>query len=236
MRVPPFRPAISIALLCALALLAAGGCGDGGGGEEATTAKEAATTAKAKATSTATPEPKPATPDSDAGPPPPSEKPTNSAPPASAFQPKPHHDSGGGAEQFIVKGADNSVQKFGAEAEPSELEAAATALHAFLDARAERNWTAACAYLSAETKHGFAQLAGGSHPTTCATSLATLSGKVPTATLREAAIADVGSLRREGARAFLIYRGAPQGTIYAIPVIDEHGAWKVASLAGTPLN
>jgi hypothetical protein len=224
----------SLAFLCSLVALALTGCG--GGGEEATTAKEAETSDKANATRRAPPEPKPAASPSDAGPPAPSEKPTEPAPPASAFQPKPHHDSGGGADQFVVKGADNSVQEFGAEADESELEAAATALHAFLDARAERNWAAACTYLSAETKHGFAQITSASHPAGCATTLATLSGKVPTATLREAAIADVASLRSEGKRGFLIYRGAPEGTVYAISMAKERDRWKVASLAGISLN
>lgn len=108
-------------------------------------------------------------------------------------------------------------------------------MHAFLDARAARNWAAACAYLSAETKHGFAQLATGAKPATCPAALAGLSGKVLTATLREAAIADVGSLRSEGEQAFLIYHGA-QGVTYAIPVSREGGAWKIASLTGTPLS
>ncbi len=158
---------------------------------------------------------------------------------AAEFTPKPHHDSGGGSAQFEVKGGDNSVQEFGAEASESELQAAATALHGFLDARAERNWAAACAYLSKATKQGFAQLgAGGSGAAGrgCAAILGALSGRVPTSTLREAAAADVGSLRRQGDRGFLIFRGAPKGTIYAISVAREGDAWKVASLSGVPLS
>jgi hypothetical protein len=51
----------------------------------------------------------------------------------------------------------------------------------------------------------------------------------------EAQKADVGSLRTEGDRAFVIYQGIG-GTILAMPMANEEGAWKVASLAGTPLN
>ena len=155
------------------------------------------------------------------------------------FHPKPHHDSGGGAAQFEVKGGDNSVQEFGAEASEAELEQAATALHGFLDARAERNWATACGYLSKATAQSFSQLgAGGSGSGAkgCAANLAALTGKTPTSTLREAAVADVGSLRTEGEQAFLIYRGAPKGTIYAIPIAKEGAAWKVASLSGVPLS
>ena len=70
----------------------------------------------------------------------------------------------------------------------------------------------------------------------CAATLAALSGKSPTSTLREAAIADVGSLRSEGDRAFLIYRGAEEQRSTRSPMAREDGEWKVASLAGVPLS
>ena len=67
---------------------------------------------------------------------------------ASNFAPKHHTDSGGGSKQVEVKGGDNSVQEFGGEADTSELDKAATALHNFLDARVESNWAATCTYMS----------------------------------------------------------------------------------------
>ena len=152
-------------------------------------------------------------------------------PPASAFHPKPHHDSGGGSGQFRVKGGDNSVQEYGAEASAGELDRAAAALHGFLDARAERNWAAACSYLSAAAREGLAQGSAG-----CPAGLAALTGKASPATLREAARADVGALRAEGTRGFLIYRGPPAGTVYAVSVSRDGGAWKLDSLAGVPLS
>lgn len=156
---------------------------------------------------------------------------------ASEFKPRPHDDSGGGAEQFKVKGGDNSVQEFGAEAGTSELEAAATVLHNFLDARAEGNWAAVCQYLSKSTIESFEQLAaqtkGGA--TSCGAILAGITNPNAQAALKvEAEKADVGSLRTEGGQAFLIY--TTDGTILAMPMADEAGTWKVASLAGTPLN
>lgn len=224
------RTATATTLLVLLSLAAAlAGCG--GGGEEST----APTSAAAAAAPTTPPDsPKSAKASESPGPHP--GQTTGPGPPASAFHPEPHHDSRGGSAQFIVKGGDNSVQEFGAEASESELQAAAGALHAFLDARAERNWAAACTYLSTETKQGFAQLGTSAKPASCPTSLAALSGKVPSATLREAAIADVVSLRAEGNRGFLLYRGAPKGTLYAISMTKDQGSWRVASLAGTPLN
>lgn len=225
------RLALQLTLTWLLTAAAIGGCGGSGGDSTASTASTEAHPSAAKTTPGASKEAKPGGGSTGSG--------TGSAepgPPASAFVPRHHHDSGGGSAQFRVKGGDNSVQEFGAEAGESELQAAATALHGFLDARAARNWAAACAYLSVATKEGFAQLNATSQPRSCAATLATLSGKVPTATLREAAVADVGSLREEGGQAFLIYRGPPKGTVYAIPMAREDGAWKLASLAGTPLN
>lgn len=158
---------------------------------------------------------------------------------ASKFVPKQHTDSGGGSKQFMAKGGDNSVQEFGGEADTSELDKAATALHNFLDARAEKNWAAACTYMAKSILQSFETLAAQSKQAKgkgCAATQEALSGRVLKSELESAAKADVGSLRIEGDRAFIIYRGVPKGTVYAISMSKEAGAWKVASLGGTPLN
>jgi hypothetical protein len=158
---------------------------------------------------------------------------------AAEFEPKPHHDSGGGSTQYEVKGGDNSVQEFGQEAGESEFEAAATALHDFLDARAAGDWDATCRYLSKSTAESFEKLAargkqGGD--TSCGAVLGGLINPNAAQSMREeAAKADIGSLRTEGDQAFLIYT-AGGDTILAMPMAREGGGWKVASLAGTPLN
>jgi hypothetical protein len=163
----------------------------------------------------------------------------SSAGSASSFVPKHHKDSGGGSEQFKVKGGDNSVQEFGAEADTSELDAAATALHDFLDARAEGNWAAACNYMSKSVTESFEKLAaqgGAKGDTSCAATLEKLINPNAKALMKaEAAKADVGSLRIEGGQAFVIYTGT-EGTVLAMPMANEGGAWKVAGLAGTPLS
>jgi hypothetical protein len=158
---------------------------------------------------------------------------------AAAFTPKEHRDSGGGAAQYQVKGGDNSVQEFGQEAGASEFEAAATALHNFLDARAEGNWAAACQYLSKSTTESFEQLAAQAksiEDKSCGAILGKLTNPAAKqAMAEEAAKADIGSLRIEGDQAFLIYTAGSK-TILAVPMANEGGKWKVASLAGTPLN
>jgi hypothetical protein len=158
---------------------------------------------------------------------------------AADFAPKQHEDSGGGSEQFKVKGGDNSVQEFGEEADSTELDAAAVALHNFLDARAEANWAAACDYMSQSTIKSFEQLASqsqGLEGASCGEVLEQVTNPAARSSMKaEAENANVGSLRLEGEQAFVIYTGV-DGTILAMPMANEGGEWKVASLAGTPLN
>ncbi len=158
---------------------------------------------------------------------------------AADFVPKKHNDSGGGSEQYRVKGGDNSVQEFGEEADDSEFEAAATALHDFLDARAEGNWAATCEYMSTTMIESFEKLATvakQADDTSCGAILAGLTNPAAKQSMKtEAEQADVGSLRVEGDQSFLIYT-AVGDTILAMPMANEDGVWKVASLSGTPLN
>jgi hypothetical protein len=158
---------------------------------------------------------------------------------AANFNPKHHSDTGGGSAQYKVKGGDNSVQEFGEEAEPEEFHAAAAALHDFLDARAEGNWDAACGYMSKAIIESFEKLAAHAkqiEAKSCAEILEKLTNPAAKAAMKaEAAKADVGSLRVEGDRSFVIYTGI-KGDVLAMPMANESGEWKVASLAGTPLQ
>lgn len=155
------------------------------------------------------------------------------------FVPRQHDDSGGGSEQFKVKGGDNSVQEFGEEGEPSEFEAAAAVLHNFLDARAAGDWDAACGYMSKETIESFEELGRQSKQIEDRSCGGVLEAVINPAAMQsleeEAETADVGSLRIEDETAFLIYTGL-DGAILAMPMANESGAWKVAGIAGTPLN
>ncbi len=157
---------------------------------------------------------------------------------ATDFVPRHHHDSGGGSQQYLVKGGDNSVQEFGVEADAAERDAAAAALHDFLDARAEGNWAAACDYLSKSTLESFEKLAAQTKEagaTGCEATLRELTNPSARRAMKaEAAEADVGSLRIEGERAFVIYTA--ERTVFAMPVANQGGVWKVASLAATPIS
>jgi hypothetical protein len=163
----------------------------------------------------------------------------SSGPSASEFTPKHHSDSGGGSAPYKTKGGDNSVQEFGAEADTSEFEAAATALHNFLDARADGNWAATCNFVSKTITQSLEKLAAQAKQLKdkgCAALLKALTNPAAAPALKtEAEQANVRSLRTEGEQAFVLYTG-PHGAILAMPMANEGGAWKVSSLSGTPLN
>ncbi|HEX2096368.1 MAG TPA: hypothetical protein VHF50_03255 [Solirubrobacterales bacterium] len=147
-------------------------------------------------------------------------------------------DSGGGSEEFVTPGGDNSVQEFGSEAAEADVEDAAAVLHAFLEARAAGNWAKACKQLAADVLESFQQFTERSpqlRGKECPEVLGGLSGPGTKEARREAAIADVGALRVEGDQGFVLYHGA-QDTPYAIPMRLEDGRWKVAALAGVPLS
>jgi len=151
--------------------------------------------------------------------------------------PEPLKVSGGGSAQYRVQGGDNSVQEFGEEGDESELEEAAAVLHGYLVARAEEDWAGACATLSSQVKDQLQVLASRSDELKgkgCAEILQALTPTLPPSIRRQSTIVDAGSLRIEGDRAFLIFRGMEAST-YAILMTQDDGAWKVNSLASTPL-
>lgn len=137
-----------------------------------------------------------------------------------------------------TKGADNSVQAFGAEGQEDEASQAASTLAAYLNARASKDWSAACEEASEELQEELAKLIAqakargdAEKPKGCAETLEALFGKSPAATLKEAAqIEQVLSFRiREDDYAYLIYE-APEGAVRFIAMKDDDGTWKVNTL------
>lgn len=146
--------------------------------------------------------------------------------------------SGGGSEQFRSKGGDNSIQEFGEEGDESELEEAAAALHSFYVSRAEEDWTRACSYLTGSMQQQLEQLAAQSpqlKSKDCGAILHAFTRPLPASVRRETTVVDAGSLRTEGDQSFLIYRGEG-GDVFAMPMKEEDGAWKVGLLAATPVS
>ena len=157
---------------------------------------------------------------------------------AAEVEPAPLKVSGGGAEQFQVKGGDNSIQTWGEESDESQLAAAAEAVHGFYVARAGEEWAEACRYLGApllQQLRRFATQSGKEVPA-CAELLKMLTRHpLPASVRRESTIVDAGSLRIGEDNSFLIYRG-DDGTVFAMPVVEEDGAWKVTLLSPTTLG
>ena len=146
--------------------------------------------------------------------------------------------SGGGAEQFRTKGGDNSIQEYGAEGDESELQEVAEIVHSFYVARAEEKWDAACSYLSKGNIEQLEQLAAQSPQfkgSGCAPILKAFTRPLPAAVQREITSVDAGSFRHDDEQGFLVYYGADQ-TVYAMPLRNEDGSWKVSALSGSAIG
>jgi hypothetical protein len=143
--------------------------------------------------------------------------------------------TGGAAAEFRKAGSDNSIQSFGHEGSEGERRQAAAALHAFLDAGARGDLRAACEQLSGPAKRAMAAFVSPALARQgCVPALGALWKDVPDRTFEEAAQADVGSLRVDGPRAFVLYHGA-RGSDYQMPMVREDGEWKVATISASPL-
>jgi hypothetical protein len=227
-------------LAAALAAVGLAACG-GGGSSTSTSAAGVATTPTAAApattgattptTSTATTPASTAT----ATTPTATTKPAETTPRPSTTSTSPSGGSGGGAASFRAPSGDNSIPDYGSEAPASERERAATALAAFLRARANGEWSTACTYLSAATRTQFERLLGSvkAKASGCARVLAELSkgsaAHAETLTLT----AGVAALRIKGTSAFALFHG-PKGSKYVMPMRNEGGAWKMSQLAPLP--
>jgi hypothetical protein len=155
------------------------------------------------------------------------------------FDAPPLKVSGGGSKQFVQKGGDNSIQEFGDESDESELEEVAGAVYGFYVARAKGEWDKACSYLAKSNVESLEQLASQSpkfKDKGCGPILESFTRPLPPSVNREITTVDAGSFRHEGKQGFFIYRGAPKGTVYAMPMREEGGEWKVGALSGVALN
>lgn len=146
--------------------------------------------------------------------------------------------SGGGSEQFRVKGGDNSIQEYGEESDEAELQEVAEIVHGFFVARAEEKWDTACSYLARSNVEQLEQLASQSSEfkgAGCGPILKAFTRPLPASIQREITTVDAASFRDDGEQGFLIYYGADR-TPSAMPLRSEDGTWKVAALSGTTLG
>jgi hypothetical protein len=158
------------------------------------------------------------------------------------FTPPPLEVSGGGSEQFIQKNGDNSIQEYGDEGGESELQEVAETVYDFFVARGHGEWEKACGYLTKSSVESLEQLIAQSPELKgggCAVALKSFTQPLPPSRSRQinkmVSTIDAASFRHEGEQGFLIYYGAPGKTVYAMPMNNEDGEWKVGSLAGDQL-
>jgi len=134
-----------------------------------------------------------------------------------------------------VPGADNSVQEYGVESDESERREASIALQAYLNARAEEDWGAACALLAKKPMEQLERLQRaaakqGKKLDGCPQTMALLrEGEAQSE--EQARITEVLSFRGggdiSGDPSYLIYLAPPGKTLFSMPMYSEGGAWKV---------
>jgi len=141
------------------------------------------------------------------------------------------------------KGSDNSIQVFGVEGEESDASKATRSLSAYMAALGAGAWEEACQQASAQFKEQLAQLIeqakakeGAEKPEGCAQTLELLLGGARgAATFASQAPTEVLSFRVEAPYAYLIYEDA-EGSVRAIAMAEEDGAWKVNVLQPSELQ
>ncbi len=161
--------------------------------------------------------------------------PISSAPAAGARAPAPGVKT--------VKGADNSVQEYGVEADESARREAAITLQAYLNARASEYWGAACALLARKPMEQIERLQRaaakqGTELKSCAQAMALLrEGEAELS--GQAQITEVLSLRGggdiSGDPSYLLYAAPPSNTLYSMPMYLEGGTWKVGLVRAAEL-
>lgn len=125
---------------------------------------------------------------------------------------------------------DNSIQLWGREAAEGPGDLLAARLQSYLDARAARDWAAACSYLTPRLQREQGRYAGGAP---CPQAMATFARRARGSELRKEAEIDVRSVRIGGGYAFVIYR-RPDG-FFASAFKRNAGRWWLLSVTPQPL-
>jgi hypothetical protein len=141
-----------------------------------------------------------------------------------------------GSDQFRDK-TDSGLLDFGEESSDAEMEEAAKVVRSFFVVRSKEDWPATCAQLSRALLSKIEHLAVSStnlEEQSCPSFLEAFL-RISEQERKESTTVDAGSLRQQGAKAFLIYYGARE-IVYAMPLSKEAGAWKVDSLSSKRLS
>jgi hypothetical protein len=144
--------------------------------------------------------------------------------------------SASGSDQFRDQ-TKSPLLDFGEEGSEAELEEADETVGIFLAARAKEDWEETCAQLSKPMLDKLERLATNStglKDTSCPSFLdafVVLSAQDK----EEGAEIEGGSLRRQGAKGYLIYDG-PGEIVSAMPLDRDGKTWKVAAISAQRLS
>jgi hypothetical protein len=147
-------------------------------------------------------------------------------------------DSGStsGSDQFRDQ-TKSPLLDFGEEGSESELEEADEVVSDFLAVHSKEDWKATCELLSEPMLDKLERLATtstGLEDTSCPSFLEAFTVLSPQEK-RESADIEGGSLRHQGAKGYLIYSGSEE-VVYAMPLDQQSGEWRVASLSARRLG
>jgi hypothetical protein len=140
-----------------------------------------------------------------------------------------------GAAAFIVPQGDNSIPEYGSEASGFQQAEATAALRVYLEARANGDWSTACANMGASARGQVEVLAEASKDKAkgCEEAFAALSAYGPVAERANPLVGGLAAFRVKGEKAFALFYG-PHDQKYMIPMVSEGGTWKVNQIAPVP--
>jgi hypothetical protein len=138
-------------------------------------------------------------------------------------------DSSGGAG---TQAAASNAASFGEQAGATERAAATTAVRDFLRAWVSNDPAKACSLMADSTKQNLATFSSQLNSQDCQGEAKTVRSAIQPKMLARLRGIQVTSVRLDGGRGFVIYRA--QGQSWALPVLREGSAWKVAAIVGYP--
>jgi len=127
-----------------------------------------------------------------------------------------------------------SIRAFGAAAEGSEATDISFALLQYLSAKAEADWATACARLYSVLRESVERQPGAAGQG-CPAAFGDLMKTVPRSVLAEQAKIDVSSVRREGDKAFVIYK-TPDTLSADMPMRLDGGVWVMGAIEAYALR
>ena len=134
----------------------------------------------------------------------------------------------GPSAEFVIPGGDNTIQYFGREGSKAEREEASDVVEAWDSARAAKDWSADCRYLSRSYRDvvvADAEATSKGEATGCVQALE-FFGALASGTAGPTTTGPIDSLRVSGGIGYAQYHGR-HGVDWIVPLKKEDGEWRV---------